>query len=130
MAGGRELPAAAIPTPGPWLVRGTAEADAAPAELMLGVEPATAELAGGWPYFIRRNRPVEPGSCPRHIAVGIQRLADARLIAAAPNLTAVLLRLLISPGLTTRDLDPRTPDAVTAGWDLLIAVAPHLEIGR
>ena len=130
MGDGRKLPAAAIPTLGPWLVRGTPEADAAPAELMLGVEPATAEHVGGWPYFIRRNRPVEPRGCPLHIAVGIQRLADARLIAAAPDLTAALLRLLISPGLTTRDLDPRTRDAVTVGWDLLVAVAPHLEIGR
>jgi hypothetical protein len=81
VAGGRKLPAAAIPTHGPWLVRGTAEADAAPAELMLGVEPATAGHAGGWLYFIRRNRPVEPGGCPLHIATGIQWLADARLSA-------------------------------------------------
>jgi hypothetical protein len=81
VAGGRKLPTAAIPTHGPWLVRGTAEADAAPAELMLGVEPATAGHAGGWLYFIRRNRPVEPGGCPLHIATGIQWLADARLSA-------------------------------------------------
>ena len=115
MAGGHKLSAAAIPTPGPWLVHSMADADAAPAELMLGVEPATAELASGWPYFIRRNRPVEPGGCPLHIAVGIQRLADARLIAVAPDMTAVLLRLLTSPPLTARDLDPHTRKAIAAG---------------
>lgn len=81
MAGGRKLPAAAIPTPCPWLVRSTAEPDAAPAELMLGVEPAAAGHAGGWLYIIRRNRPLEPGGCPLHIASGIQWLADARLSA-------------------------------------------------
>lgn len=79
MAGGRKLPAPAIPTRGPWLVRGTAETDAAPAELMLGVEPATAGHAGGWLYVIRRNRPVGPGGCPLQIATGIQWLADAWL---------------------------------------------------
>lgn len=71
MAGGHKLSAAAIPTPGPWLVHGMADADAAPAELMLGVEPATDEPPSGWPYFIRRNRSVESGGCLLQTAVGI-----------------------------------------------------------
>ena len=90
---GRRLPASAVPTPGPWLVRGEADADAPPAAIMLGIEPATPDRPGGWPYLIRRDRPVEPGGCPLHIAVGIQRLADANLLAAAPDLAVALLRL-------------------------------------
>lgn len=58
---GRRLPASAIPTPGPWLVRGEAEPGAPPAPAMLGVQPATDDRPGGWPYFIRRDAPVEPG---------------------------------------------------------------------
>lgn len=126
---GRSLSAARVPTPGPWLVRGMAEADASPAELMLGVAPATEEQPGGWPYFIRQDRPVEFGGSCLHIATRIQRLADAKLIAAAPDLTTVLLRLLTTPGLMRPDLDPRTRDAVVDAWDLLVRVAPHLEIG-
>ena len=128
--GGRKLPAGAVPTPGPWLVRGEADEGASTVNLMLGVEPATDDRPGGWPYFIRRDRPVEPGGCPLHIATGIQRLADAKLIAAAPDLAATLLALLIAPALRPADLDAGTRTAVTAGWDLLIRVAPHLEIGR
>lgn len=83
MGGGR-LRAADIPTPGPWLVRGEAEPGASPAAVMLGIEPATEDRPGGWPYFIRRDEPVEPSECPLHIATGIQRLADARLIGCRP----------------------------------------------
>ena len=126
---GHRLPASAIPTPGPWLVRGAAEPDASPAQAMLGVEPATDDRPGGWPYFIRRDAPVEPGGCPLHIATGIQRLADAQLIAAAPDLAATLLRLLTAPALGARDLDARTREVVDAAWPLLIRVAPQLEIG-
>lgn len=127
MAGGRKL-AADIPTPGPWLVRGAADEGASATELMLGVEPATPERPGGWPYLIRRDRPVEPGGCPLHIAVGIQRLADARLIAAAPDLAAALLRFLTSHELSAADLDPRTRRSIRAGWALLVRVAPHLRL--
>lgn len=35
-----------------------------------------------------------------HVTIGIQRFDDAQLIAAAPTLAEVLLRLLLSPGLT------------------------------
>ncbi len=126
---GRSLSAARVPTPGPWLVRGAAEADASPAEIMLGVVPATEEQPGGWPYFIRRDRPVEFGGSCLHIASNIQRLADAKLMAAAPDLTAVLLRLLTAPDLMRADLDQRTGDAVVDAWDLLVRIAPHLEIG-
>ncbi|TNC06267.1 hypothetical protein FF100_34795 [Methylobacterium terricola] len=126
---GRRLAASAIPTPGPWLVRGAAELGAPPPQAMLGVEPAAEDRPGGWPYFIRRDGPVEPGGCPLHIATGIQRLADARLIAAAPDLAATLLRLLTAPALGARDLDARTRDAIDAAWPLLIRVAPQLEIG-
>ncbi|MCJ2070776.1 hypothetical protein MKK75_18595, partial [Methylobacterium sp. J-030] len=68
------------------------------------------------------------GSC-LHIATGIQRLADAKLIAAVPDLTTVLLRLLTTPELMRDDLAPNTCDAVTVAWGLLVRVAPHLEIG-
>lgn len=127
---GRRLPAAAIPTPGPWLVRGEAEPDLPPTQAMLGIEPAGDDRPGGWPYFVRRDAPVEPGGCPLHIATGIQRLADARLIAAAPDLAAALLALLISPAVTAHGLDAHTRMAVDAAWGLLVRVAPHLEIGQ
>ncbi|TNC08786.1 hypothetical protein FF100_28560 [Methylobacterium terricola] len=110
-------------------MRGTAGPGASPAQIMLGVEPAAEDRLGGWPYFIRRDAPVEPGGCPLHIATGIQRLADAQLIAAAPDLAATLLRLLIAPALGARNLDARTRDAIDAAWPLLIRVAPQLEIG-
>ncbi|MFG7489378.1 hypothetical protein [Methylorubrum rhodesianum] len=128
MAGCR-LRAAEIPTPGPWLVRGETEPGASPLNLMLGIEPASDELPGGWPYLVRRHQPVEPGRCPLHIAVGIQRLADARLIAAAPELAERLLALLVAPALGNRDLDAGTRAAVDAAWRLLVRVAPQLEIG-
>ena len=122
------LPAVRVPTPGPWLVRGEAEADASSAEVILGVAPATDTEPGGWPYFIRRDATVEPGGCPLHIATGIQRLTDARLIAAAPDLAAVLLHLLTAPELASAHRDPRTAAAITAAWDLLVQVAPTIEI--
>lgn len=59
---GRKLKAADVPTPGPWLVRGEAGHTASPADAVLGIEPATEDGAGGWPYLIRQDRPVETGS--------------------------------------------------------------------
>jgi hypothetical protein len=126
---GHRLSAAAVPTPGPWLVRGEAEPGASTVALMLGVPPAANDGLSGWPYFVRCDGPVEPGGSHLHIASGIQRLADAKLIAAAPDLAATLLRLLTSPALMRADLDERTQEAVTGAWDLLVRVAPHLEIG-
>ena len=123
------LRAADISTPGPWVVRGEAGEGASAAEAMLGVEPATEDAPGGWPYLIRQNRPVALGDCPLHFAIGIQRLADARLMAAAPDLADALLQLLIAPGLTKAGLDPRTQEVVAGAWDLLVRVTPHLEIG-
>lgn len=96
---GRKLAAEDIPTPGPWVVRGKAGPGASPAQVMLGVEPATEEQPGGWRYLIRRDHPVETGGCPLHIATGIQRLANAKLMAAAPDLAGTLLRLLIASAL-------------------------------
>ena len=123
-----KVKASAVPTPGPWLVRGEAGDDAPAADVMLGVEPATEDQPGGWPYLIRQDRPVEPGGCPLHLATGIQRLADAKLMAVAPDLAETLLRLLIAPDLTKADLDPRTRQVMATAWDLLVRVAPHLEI--
>ncbi|KMO13303.1 hypothetical protein SQ03_22145 [Methylobacterium platani JCM 14648] len=97
---------------------------------MLGVEPAVDGHPGSWPYFIRREAPVEPGGCPLHVAIGIQRLADARLIAAAPDLATLLLRLLTAPALGACDLDASTREAIDTAWALLVRVAPQLEIGR
>ncbi len=125
---GRKLKAADVPTPGPWLVRGEAGDAASPADAVLGIEPATEDGAGGWPYFIRQDRPVEPGGCPLHLATGIQRLADAKLMAVAPDLAAALLRLLTAPDLLRAGLDPRTRQIMATSWDLLVKVAPHLEI--
>jgi hypothetical protein len=127
--GRRKLNGADVPTPGPWCVCGEAGYGASPEVAALGVAPATEGQPGGWPYLIRQDRPLTPGSSGFHIAVGIQRLADAKLIAAAPDLTAVLLRLVTAPDVRARDLDPRTHEAVAAAWDLLVKVAPHLEIG-
>lgn len=125
---GRKLNGADVPTPGPWLVRGEASDGAPAADVMLGIEPATATGPGGWPYLIRPDRPVEPGGCPLHLATGIQRLTDAKLMAAAPDLAAVLLRLLTSPELMAHHLEPSTRAALNSAWDLLVKVAPHLAI--
>jgi hypothetical protein len=126
---GRRLPAAAIPTPGPWLVRGQADPEAPPHEVILEIEPASEGRPGGWPYLVRRAASVEYGDCPLHIATGIQRLADARLIAAAPDLSAALLSVLTAPALMRHDLDAATRAAIDAAWALLIRAAPHMEIG-
>ncbi|AWN35182.1 hypothetical protein [Methylobacterium radiodurans] len=75
---------------------------------MLGIEPAGHDQPSGWPYFVRRDAPVELGECPLHVATGIQRLADARLIAAAPDFAAGRLHLLTAPALGARDLEART----------------------
>ena len=125
---GRKLNAADVPTPGPWLIRGGADEGAPAAEIMLGVEPATEDQPGGWPYLIRQDRVTEPGGCPLHLATGIQRLADGKLMAAAPELADTVLRLLTSPALTAYDVDPRTRPVRDAAWELLVRVAPHLEI--
>ena len=126
---GRRLSATAIPTPGPWLVRGEADPKAPPHAVILGIEPASERRPGGWPYLVRRAASVEHGDCPLHIATGIQRLADARLIAAAPDLAAALLGVLTAPALRRHDLDATTRAAIDAAWALLIRAAPHLEIG-
>lgn len=110
-------------------MRGEAEPGVASAVTMLGVEPATGDCSGGWPYLVRRDAPVEPSECPLHIAKGIQRIAGAQLIAAAPELSAMLLRLLTAPAATAHDLDARSRAAVDAAWALLVRIAPHLEIG-
>ena len=109
-------------------MRGEAEPGADAETAALGVEPATDDRPGGWPYLIRQDRPLTPGGSLLHLATGIQRLADAKLMAAAPELADVLLRLLTSPDLTRRDLDPGTRSVRDAAWDLLVRVAPHLEI--
>lgn len=123
-----KLRAGDIPTAGPWLVRGEASGAASAADVMLGVEPATENQPGGWPYLIRQNRPVALGNCPLHLAVGVQRLADAKLMAAAPELADIVLRLLTSAALTAPDLDAPTRAVRNAAWELLVQVAPHLEI--
>ena len=116
------------PTPRPWLVRSEAGEGASAGDTMLGVEPATEEGPGGWPYLIRQDREFALGDCPLHLATCIQRLADAKLMAAAPDLAGVLLRLLIAPVLTRADRDAATREALAAAWDILVRVAPHLEI--
>lgn len=126
---GRAMTAGHLPTPGPWLVRGEAGEGAAPADLMLGVEPATEDRPGGWPYFIRQDRAVEVGGSLLHLAVGVQRLADATLMAAAPELAEALFRLLTSPTILTGHLDAETRETVAVAWALLVRAAPHLQIG-
>lgn len=125
---GRKLTAGDVPTPGPWLVRGEAEEGATAEDYMLGVEPAANDGPGGWPYLIRQDRTFPRGQCPLHLATGIQSLADAKLMAAAPDLAETLLRLLTSPDLTFDDLDPRTREVIATAWALLVRAAPHLEI--
>ncbi len=123
------ISASRVPTPGPWLVRGEGETDAAPEIAMFGIEPASDDGPGGFPYFIRQDRAFPIGDCPLHLATGIQRLADAKLMAAAPALADMLLRLLTSPALMRFDLEPDTTSARERAWSLLVQVAPHLEIG-
>ncbi len=125
---GRKLAAGDLPTPGPWLVRGKADEGAPAEDVILGVEPATNDGPGGWPYLIRQDRPVYPSGSLLHVATGIQRRADAELMAAAPDLAETLLRLLTSPDLLVDDLDPRTREVMVTAWALLVQAAPHLEI--
>ncbi|CAO4194105.1 hypothetical protein [Methylorubrum extorquens] len=68
---------------------------------MLGVEPESEDRPGGFPYLVRQDRPFTLGECPLHLAVGIPRLADAKLMAAAPDLASMLLNVLI-----VRELQP------------------------
>lgn len=126
---GRRLDPADIPTPGPWRVRRVAEAAVSGATPGLKIEAATKAGLDGGHDPIRQARSVDEVCGSPYIAGGIRRPADARLLAAAPDLAAALLRLLISPALNTRDVDPGTREARDAAWTLLIRVAPHLEIG-
>ena len=124
---GRHLDPADVPTPGPWLVRVATERHGPPETVLVGSEPATNDGLCGWPYLIRQARPMKPDSMP--IAAGIPRLADARMMAAAPELADALVRLLTSPELNRQGIDPRTQRVRDAAWVLLMRVAPHLEIG-
>ena len=125
---GHRLDAGDVPTPDPWLVQGEAEAGASPDVAMLGIEPARDDRPDGWPYLIAQDRPAEPGDGSLHVATGIQRFADARLLAAAPDLAQALLGLLTTPELMRAEREGDTRQIVDAVWDLLVRVAPHLEI--
>ncbi|MCJ2109012.1 hypothetical protein MKK70_27320 [Methylobacterium sp. E-041] len=78
--------------------------------------------------MIRRAHSAEPGDADLHLATGIQCLADAQLMAAAPDLAGILLGLLTTLSLRAADLDPHTRARVDAAWILLVRAAPHLEI--
>ena len=119
-----KLPAARVPTPGPWIVHATAQEVATAAT---DVTPTGEERAGSFTYALHQDRALT-GGAPLHLAGGIPRLADATLMAAAPDLAAAMLTLLTSPDLMRRDLDAGTRTAITVAWDLLVRVAPHLEI--
>ena len=103
-------------TPGPWLVRGDPGDDASPELATHGTTPSTDEQPGGFPYFIRQHRELPPGGCHLHLAIGIQRLADAILMAAAPDLLAAVVRLLGCPDLSLDELDPATRIAIANGY--------------
>jgi len=124
---GRKLDPADIPTLGSWQVGREAEADAPPELGMSSVEPTTNDEPGGRAYIIRQAGLIEVGGIP--IAHSIRRVADARLMAAAPELADALVRLLTSPELNRQGIDPRTQRVRDAAWVLLMRVAPHLEIG-
>ncbi|TXM66635.1 hypothetical protein FV226_23210 [Methylobacterium sp. WL12] len=123
------IPASQVPTTGPWLVRFKANHRASHIKQAFWVEAATDDRVGDGPYLILQDRTFAPGETPLQLALAIQRLADARLIAIAPDLAAALFWLLTSPALTRHDLDPRTREAQDAAWQLLVWVTPHLEIG-
>jgi hypothetical protein len=79
-------------TPGPWVLRGEAHAEdgADETQVSFGVDPAIDGKSGGWPYLIRQDREFAMGEGVLHLAHGIQIAADARLIAAAPDMLAAL----------------------------------------
>ena len=70
----------------PWIVRGndTDDCDNSGPNYAMGIDPATNDKPGGWPYFIREDREFAIGETPLHIACGIQSLEHATAIAAVP----------------------------------------------
>lgn len=128
MVGERKRSAEAEPTPGLWLVGRAAYEGASQVDFMLGMEPASADGSTGRSYLICRPHRAEIGESPRLVATGIHCLADARLMAAAPDLAEMLLRLLTAPDLTMDDLDPGTRTAIDDAWILLVRAAPYLEV--
>jgi hypothetical protein len=60
--------------------------------------PEYKDDTAGWPYFVREPQGAEHphglGYGGLHVACGVQRLEDARLIAAAPDMLDLLGRLL------------------------------------
>lgn len=103
-------------TPGPWHVFAHPDDDA-------HGNPSEVPMAEGWPFLVAgRDRGL--GYNRMHVALSVQHEADARLIAAAPDLLAALRGLLECAEMNQDDMEGDTRMQIE---NALVAIARATE---